>query len=55
MIKLQFVPKSVNKRERGEIMNVVHFLEVHWNASFKVEKEKELQSVLKCVNRREIN
>lgn len=50
MIKLQFVLKSVNKRERGEIMNVVHFLEVHWNASFEVEKEKELQSVLKLVN-----
>lgn len=55
MIKLQFVLKSVNKRERGEIMNVVHFLEVHWNASFEVEKEKELQSVLQLVNRREIN
>lgn len=26
---------------RGDIINVVYFLEVHWNASFKVEKEKD--------------
>lgn len=48
MIKLQLILKFVNRRERGEIMNVVHFLEVHWNASFEVEEEKELQSVLKA-------
>lgn len=40
---------------RGEIMNVVHILEVHCTASYKVEKEKQLQSVLKLVTRREIN